>query len=154
MLSIGRTTLEAFAPVAIGGWAELLAREEYHVAKQGFGAGVLVVNYGGELLRHGDDETRALAEAAILAIIERHLGWTDRSAPIAAGRLGVLVVPVDGALALSRRARGLHRDLRECGVDVDVAYSVRRRTGGLAAAAARADAALDTELARRANPRG
>ena len=39
----------------------------------------------------------------------------------------------------------------ECGIDIDVAYSVRRRSGGLAAAAARADAALDTALARRAN---
>jgi hypothetical protein len=59
-------------------------------------------------------------------------------------------VPIDGALTLSRRARELHRDLRECGLDIDVAYSARRRSGGLQAAAARADAALDTALARRA----
>lgn len=146
MLSIRRSTKTT--PVASGGWAALLEGEEHHVAKQGFGAGVLVVNFGGELLRHADDDTRALTEAAILAIIDRHLGWTDRTAPIAPGRLGVVVVPVDGALALSQRARELHRDLRECGLDIDVAYSVRRRTGGLTAAAARADAALDTALAR------
>lgn len=151
MLSIGRSPQTT--PVASGGWAELLEVEERHVAKQGFGAGVLVVNFGGELLRHVDDDTRALTEAAVLAIIDRHLGWTDRSEIIAAGRLGVVVVPIDGALSLSHRARELHRDLRECGLDIDVAYSVRRRSGGLQAAAARADAALDTALARRANSR-
>jgi hypothetical protein len=149
MLSIRRSTQTA--PVTSGGWAELLANEEGHVASLGFGAGILVINFGGELLRHVDDDTRALTEAAVLAIIDRHLGWTDRTELMAAGRLGVVVVPVDGALALSRRARELHRDLRECGLDIDVAYSVRRRTGGLPAAAARADAALDTALARRAN---
>lgn len=148
MLSIGRSTRSA--PVAHGGWAELLEAEERHVAAQGFGAGVLVVHFGAELLRHVDEDSRALTEAAIVNIIERHLGWTDRTEMITPGRLGVVVVPVDGAPALSRRARELHRDLRACGVDVDVAYSVRRRTGGLAAAAARADAALDTALARRA----
>lgn len=147
MLSIRRA--DTMTPVATGGWAELLESEERHAAAQGFGAGVFVIHYGGELLRHIDEESRALTEAAVLAIIERHLGWTDRTEMISAGRLGVIVVPVDGALALSRRARELHRDLRECGVDIDVAYSVRRRTGGLTAAAARADAVLDTALARR-----
>ncbi|MEM7140643.1 MAG: hypothetical protein AAF548_06370 [Actinomycetota bacterium] len=149
MLSIRRSTQTT--PVASGGWARLLENEEAHVAKQGFGAGVLVINYGGELLRHADEDTRALSEVATLAIIDRHLGWTDRTETITAGRLGVVIVPIDGALALSRRARELHRDLRECGLDIDVAYSVRRRTGGLQAAAARADAALDTALARRAS---
>jgi hypothetical protein len=110
-----------------------------------------VINFSGELLRHADEDTCVLTEAAVLAIIDRHLGWTDRAEMITAGRLGVVVVPIDGALALSRRARELHRDLRECGLDIDVAYSVRRRTGGLLSAAARADAALDTALARRSN---
>lgn len=149
MLSIRRSTQNT--PVASGGWAELLESEERHVASQGFGAGVLVINFSGELLRHTDEDTRSLTEAAVLSIIDRHLGWTDRTSAITAGRLGVVIVPVDGALALSRRARELHRDLRSCGLDIDVAYSVRRRSGGLAAAAARADAALDTALARRAN---
>ncbi|MDW3218335.1 MAG: hypothetical protein R8F63_06950 [Acidimicrobiales bacterium] len=152
MLSIGRSAQTT--PVASGGWAELLDAEERHVAKQGFGAGVLVIHYGGELLRHADEDTRAVTEAAVLAIIDRHLGWTDRAELIAPGRLGVVTVPIDGALTLSRRARELHRDLRECGLDIDVAYSVRRRSGGLPAAAARADAALDTALARRAKSRG
>jgi hypothetical protein len=149
MLSIRRPP--ETTPVASGGWAELLDSEEGHVATQGFGAGALVINFSGELLRHADEGTRALTEAAVLAIIDRHLGWTDRSSVIAPGRLGVVVVPVDGALALSRRARELHHDLRSCGLDIDVAYSVRRRSGGLLAAAARADAALDTALARRAD---
>jgi len=149
MLSIRRSTQTT--PVASGGWAQLLEDEERHVEKQNFGAGVLVINFGGELLRHIDDDTRALTEAAVLAIIDRHLGWTDRTELLTAGRLGVVIVPIDGALTLSRRARELHRDLRECGLDIDVAYSVRRRSGGLAGAAARADAALDTALARRAN---
>ncbi|MFT5202858.1 MAG: hypothetical protein ACI9C1_002255 [Candidatus Aldehydirespiratoraceae bacterium] len=149
MLSIGRSLQTT--PVANGGWAELLDGEERHVSNQGFGAGVLVINYGGELLRHIDDDSRALTEAAVLAIIDRHLGWTDRTELIAAGRLGVIAVPIDGALTLSRRARELHRDLRACGLDIDVSYSVRRRSGGLHAAAARADAALDTALARRAS---
>lgn len=148
MLSIGRATKST--PVTTGGWAQLLESEERHVAKQGFGAGVLVINYSGELLRHADEDTRALTEAALRSIIDRHLGWTDRAELVAPGRLGVVVVPVDGAVALSRRARELHRDLRECGLDIDVAYSVRRRVGGLSSAAARADAALDTALARRA----
>jgi len=151
MLSIRRSTQTT--PVASGGWAELLAGEERHVAEQGFGAGVLVINFGGELLRHLDEDTRALTEAAVLAIIDRHLGWTDRAELIAAGRLGVVIVPIESALTLSRRARELHRDLRECGLDIDVAYSIRRRSGGLPAAAARADAALDTALARRAATR-
>lgn len=148
MLSIGRSTQTP--PVVRGGWAQLLETEERQVAAQGFGAGVLVVNFGGELLRHIDEDTRSLTEAAVLAIIDRHLGWTDRTEMMSAARLGVVVVPVDGALALSQRARELHADLRSCGLDIDVAYSVRRRSGGLAAAAARADAALDTALARRA----
>ncbi|MEZ5166901.1 MAG: hypothetical protein R2695_10560 [Acidimicrobiales bacterium] len=110
---------------------------------------MLVVNYTPELVRHVDEDARALTEAAVLAIIDRHLRWTDRIAPVALGRLGVVVVPVDDAVALSRRARELHGALRDCGLDIDVAYSIRRRTGGLSAAAARADAALDTALARR-----
>jgi hypothetical protein len=152
MLSIGRTNPRT-TPVATGGWAELLGSEEDYAAKQGFGAGVLLVHYAGELLRFVAEDDRAITESAILAIIDRHLGWTDRTAPVAAGRLGVVVIPVDGALALSRRARELHRDLRACGLDVDVAYSFRRRSGGLQAAAARADAALDTALSRRASHR-
>ncbi|MEM9202229.1 MAG: hypothetical protein AAGC53_11235 [Actinomycetota bacterium] len=148
MLSIGRSKLPS-TPVAAGGWAELLESEEAHVARQGFGAGVLIVNYAPELVTRADAEDQALAESAILAIIDRHLGWTDRTALVAPGRLGVVMVPVDGALTLSRRARELHRDLRSCALDVDVSYSIRRRSGGLTGAAARADAALDTAVARR-----
>ena len=152
MLSIGRQTPEG----ALGAtsWVQLLDSEESLVAAQGFGAGVLVVNYSGELLRHADEDSRALTEAAVLAHIERHLGWTDRREPVGPGRLGVVVVPVDGPLALVRRARGLHDDLRTRGLHVDVAYALRRRTGGLWSAAARADAALDTVLARRAKSGG
>ncbi len=152
MLSIGRSNHRT-APVATGGWAELLESEEDYGAKQGFGAGVLLVHYAGELLRFVAEGDRSITESAILAIIDRHLGWTDRTAPVTAGRLGVAVIPVDGALALSRRARELHRDLRASGLDVDVAYSFRRRSGGLQAAAARADASLDTALFRRAQQR-
>ena len=148
MLSIGRSTRHA-TPVTSGGWADLLRAEDRHVETQGFGAGVLLVHYATELLGVIDDDDRNLSEAAILAVIDRHLGWTDRTAMVGAGRLGVVVVPVDDALALGRRARDLHRDLRGCGVAVDVAYSIRRRSGGLIAAAARADAALDGALARR-----
>ncbi len=151
MLSIGRSSHRT-APVATGGWAELLRSEEEYVAAQNFGAGILLIHYAGELLRHVDEETRNLTESAVIAIIDRHLGWTDRTALVCSGRLGVVMVPVDGPLILSRRARELHRELRSCGIDVDVAYSIRRRTGGLQAAAARADAALDTALARRSNP--
>ncbi len=147
MLSIGRPNQTT--PLVSDGWSQLLRSEERHVATQGFGAGVFVINYSGELLRHADDEDRAMTEVALLAVIDRHLGWTDRTALMAPGRLGVVVVPVDGALALSQRARELHRDLRECGLDIDIAYSIRRRTGGLPSAAARADAALDTAVARR-----
>lgn len=131
------------------GWADLLASEERHVAAQGFGAGVLIVSFAVELLGHVDEDDRRLAEAAVLGTIERHLGWTDRTAIVAPGRLGVVMVPIDGALALTRRAGELHRDLRDRGLAVDVSYSMRRRTGGLAAAAARADAALDTAVIRR-----
>ena len=148
MLSIRRSVQTT--PAVSGGWADLLASEEHHVAEQGFGAGILVINFSAEILRHIDEDARALAEAAVLAVIDRHLGWTDRAEILTSGRLGVVVVPIDGALALSRRARELHRDLRDCGLDIDVAYSIRRRTGGLASAAARADAVLDTALARRA----
>ena len=148
MLSIGRST-HRFAPAVVGGWADLVDAEERHAAAQGFGAGILVVHYVDELLSHVDEDMRALTEAAVLGIIDRHLGWTDRTAMVAPGRLGVVVVPVDGPVALGRRARDLHHDLRACGVAVDVAYSLRRRTGGLRSAAARADAALDNALARR-----
>ena len=149
MLSIGRSTRNA-TPVTTGGWADLLRTEDRYVEQQGFGAGVLLIHYATELLGIVDDDDRNLAEAAMLAIIDRHLGWTDRTAMVAPGRLGVVMVPVDGALALSRRARDVHRDLRGCNMSVDVSYSIRRRTGGLIAAAARADAALDSALARRA----
>lgn len=149
MLSIGRNQARQTTPTVTGGWADLLAGEERHAAAQGFGAGVVVVGYGAELLGHVDEDTQRLVESAILAIIDRHLGWTDRTAMVGPARLGVVVVPIDGALALARRARELHRDLRGCGLDADVSYSIRRRTGGLAAAAARADAALDTAIARR-----
>lgn len=148
MLSIGRSTHQAHT-VTAGGWSELLDGEERHVAAQGFGAGVLVVSFVDELVAHVDDDIRALTEAAILGIIDRHLGWTDRTSMIDDGRLGVVTVPIDGPLALSRRARELHRDLRACGLEIDVAYSLRRRSGGLHAAAARADAALDNAVSRR-----
>ena len=150
MLSIGRVTNHTQSPVTAAGWADLLDNEERHVDSQGFGAGVVVISFVDELIVHVDDDTRALTEAAILGIIDRHLGWTDRTEVMAPGRLGVVIVPVDGPLALSRRARELHRDLQACGLDVDVSYSLRRRSGGLHAAAARADAALDTAIARRA----
>lgn len=148
MLSIGRNNARQ-ATTTTGGWADLLNGEERHVEAQGFGAGVLIVSYAAELLSHVDEDAQRLVESAILAIIDRHLGWTDRTAMVGPGRLGVVTVPVDGAMALSRRARDLHRDLRGCDLDVDVAYSIRRRTGGLQAAAARADAALDTAIDRR-----
>lgn len=151
MLSIGwqadRTT------AAGGAWASLLEREDHHVAGQRFGAGVLVVDFGAELLRHVDEDARRLTEVAILAVIDRHLGWTDRSELIAPGRLGVVAVPIAGPEALVRRARELHKDLAGCGLEVDVAYALRRRTGGLASAAARADAALDNALSRRTRAR-
>jgi len=150
MLSIGRSSNRAALPIAAG-WANLLGDEEASIAEQSFGAGILLIHYAGELLRHVDDEARNLAESAVTSVIERHLGWTDRTSMVATGRLGIVMVPVDGPLALSRRARELHRDLRAAGIDVDIAYSVRRRTGGLQAAAARADAALDTALARRSS---
>ena len=148
MLSTGRST-NSSTPVATGGWAQLLESEETYVARQGFGAGVLVVNYAPELLGHADEDERRVAEAAIRAAIDQHLGWTDRTAVVAPGRLGVVVVPVADALALCARASKLHRDLVERGLDIDVSYSIRRRSGGLSAAAARADAALDTSIARR-----
>ncbi|MEM8708754.1 MAG: hypothetical protein AAGE98_19985 [Actinomycetota bacterium] len=131
------------------GWADLLAGEERHVASQDFGAGVLIISYAAELLAYADEDDRRLAEAAVLAVIDRHLGWTDRTSMVAPGRLGVVMVPVDGALALTRRAASIHRELRDRGLAADVSYSMRRRTGGLSAAAARADAALDSAVIRR-----
>lgn len=145
MLSIRKSTTTAVT----GEWARLLEGEDRLVAAQGFGAGVLVIGYADELLRHVDEEVRTRREVIVRSMVDRHLAWTDRTADIAAGRLGVVVVPLEGALDLARRARGIHADLRECGLHVDVAYSVRRRTGGLAAAAARADAALDNAVSRR-----
>jgi len=148
MLSIGKTNTPQPA-VAIGGWSELLAEEETHSAKHGFGAGVMVIGFESELLKHLEDDDRTLTEAAVLSIIDRRLGWADRTELIAPGRLGVVMQPIDDALALSRRARELHRELRGCSLQVDVAYSMRRRHGGLQGAAARADAALDTAIANR-----
>lgn len=147
MLSINRS-MQRTAAIATGGWAQLLEGEEAFVKRRGTGAGVLLINYARELLRHLQDDDRMLTESAVLGIIERHLEWADRTAMVGPGRLGVVMVPVDGPLSLSRRARSLHRDLRAVGIEVDVAYSIRRRTGGLAAAAARADAALDSSIAR------
>jgi len=148
MLSIGKTSTKQ-TDLATGAWAQLLDEEEAYASAHGFGAGVMVVGFLDELLRHIDDDNRALTEAAVLSIIDRRLGWADRAELIAPGRLGVVMQPVDDALALARRARELHRELRSCSLEVDVAYSMRRRHGGLHAAAARADAALDTAMARR-----
>lgn len=151
MLSIGRSSTRRTTAVA-GGWASLLREEEVYVAEQLFGAGILLIHYAGEILRHVDDDARNLAESAVLTIIDRHLGWTDRTAMVTSGRIGVVMVPVEGPLALSRRAREIHHGLRSAGIDADVAYSVRRSSGGLPAAAARADGALDTALVRRSRP--
>ncbi len=129
-------------------WAALLADEEERVARYGLGAGIMVISFAGELLRHVDDTDRLLAEARILGIIDRYLGWTDRTAILGVGRLGVIVVPVS-AWELDRRASLLHHSLRQRGLDVEIAFAIRRDEGGLPAAAARADAALDTVLARR-----
>ena len=148
MLSIGKSSSIETRPAA-GAWAQLLEDEERHASEHGFGAGVMVLGFHDELLRHIDDDSRALTEAAVLSIIDRRLGWADRAELMAPGRLGVIMQPVDDALALSRRARELHRELRSCSLEVDVAYSMRRHHGGLQAAAARADAALDTAIARR-----
>jgi hypothetical protein len=131
------------------GWARLLQDEERHCARQGFGAGVIVVSFTAELLSRVDEDSRALVESAIVALIERHLRWTDRGMTLATGRFGVVTVPVDGAAALAARARGLHAELTGRGLIADVAYALRRDRGGLLAAAARADAALDTAAARR-----
>lgn len=131
------------------GWSRLLQDEERHCARQGFGAGVIVVGFTAELLLRVDEDSRALVESAIVALIERHLRWTDRGMSLATGRFGVLTVPVDGTVALASRARGLHAELTGRGLVTDVAYALRRERGGLVAAAARADAALDTAAARR-----
>jgi len=136
-------------PTVVTGWSSLLEDEERHVARQGFGAGVLVIDYEPALTRHVDADLRALTEAAVLGVIDGHLGWAERAAPIAPGRLGVVVVPVQGAEALAYRAHLLARDLRECDIDVEVAHAVRRRIGGLQSAAARADAAIDHRRSRR-----
>jgi len=148
MLSIGKSTTSQPA-VATGRWSELLAEEEVHSSEHGFGAGVMVIGFESELLKHLENDDRTLTEATVLSIIDRCLGWADRTELIAPGRLGVVMQPVDDALALARRARSLHRELRGCSLQVDVAYSVRRRHGGLHGAAARADAALDTAIANR-----
>lgn len=148
MLSIGRKQITKTQP-AVGGWAQLLDEDETRAHDLGLGAGVMVIGFFDELLRHGDGIDRSLAEAAVLAIIDRHLGWTDRTELIEPGRLGVVMLPVEDTLALSRRARELHQELRSCDLDIDVSYSLRRRNGGLHAAAARADAAMDTALSRR-----
>ena len=151
MLSIGRSSTR-HTPAVAGGWASLLREEETYVAANSFGAGILLIHYAGELLRHVDDDARNLAQSAVERIIDQHLGWTDRTAMVTSGRIGVVMVPVEGPLALSRRAREIHRGLRSTGIDADVAYSVRRPSGGLQAAAARADGALDTALVRRTRP--
>ncbi|RMH67019.1 MAG: hypothetical protein D6683_18195 [Actinomyces sp.] len=142
------STGQGHDPPAGSYWSALLADEEERVARYGLGAGILLVAFGRELLHHLDDADRLLAEARILGLIDRHLGWTDRTAVVAPGRLGVVVVPSTAA-DLARRAALMHHGLRERGLDVEVAYAYRRDEGGLRAAAARADAALDTVLARR-----
>ena len=153
MPSIGQPTrYGTTAPVMTGGWSSLLEEEERHAARQGFGAGVIVVSFASELLRRVDDDSRALVESAIIAIIEGNLRWTDRAMTLTPGRFGIVTVPVDGSLALAARARSLHDALRGRALDVDVAYALRRDRGGLSAAAARADAALDTSTARRRSP--
>lgn len=156
MLSIRRSAAPGPATVSptgpTDGWAALLEDEERHVASQGFGAGVIVVNYAPELLKRIDEQSRAMLESAILAMIDKALSWTDRAMIVAPGRLGVVTVPVEGTLALAARARILHDELHGGGLAVDVAYALRRDRGGLAAAAARADAALDTAAARRRSP--
>lgn len=148
MLSIGRRTTSP-TTVARGAWAQLLDEDDSRAESLGMGAGVIVIGFTNELLRNLDNDDRALTEAAILSIINRSLGWTDRTATVAPGRLGVVVLPVESPLALSRQARDIHRDLRTCDLDIDVSYAMRRNHGGLHAAAARADAAMDTALARR-----
>jgi hypothetical protein len=146
------TPIGARTAVASGGWSKLLDDEERHAARQGFGAGVIVVSFASELLKRVDDDSRALVESAIVSIIEQKLRWTDRGMTLAPGRFGIVTVPVDGSLALSARAREIHDDLRARGLGVEVAFALRRDRGGLKAAAARADAALDTIAARRPHP--
>ena len=95
MLSIRRSArARVAAPVTDGGWATLVEEEEGHVAEQGFGAGVMVISFAPELVRHADDDLRTLVESSILSVIDAQLGWTDRTAMITAGRLGVVSVPV------------------------------------------------------------
>ena len=145
-------TVPPATTVSTSGWASLLEDEERHARRQGFGAGVIVVSFAPELLRRVDDDSRALVEAAIITLIQSKMYWTDRGISMAPGRFGIVTVPIDGTLALAARARTLHDELRERGLMVDVAYALRRDRGGLAAAAARADAALDTAAARRRSP--
>ena len=140
------------ASVSTGGWASLLEDEERHASRQGFGAGVIVISFAAELLRRVDDDSRALVESAIITLIQSKMRWTDRGISMAPGRFGIVTVPIDGTLALAARARSLHEELRGRGLMVNVAYALRRDRGGLAAAAARADAALDTAAARRRSP--
>lgn len=150
MPSIGKPAeYGAITLATTSGWSSLLEEEDRHASRQGFGAGVIVVNFASELLRRVDDDGRALLEAAIVTTIEGNLRWTDRGMTLAPGRFGIVTVPVDGTLALAARARSLHDDLRGRELDVDIAYALRRDRGGLSAAAARADAALDTSAARR-----
>lgn len=146
------TRFETTTPITTGGWSSLLDEEERHSARQGFGAGVIVVSFASELLRRVDDDGRALLESAIVTIIESNLRWTDRGLTLAPGRFGIVTIPIDGTLALAARARSLHAELRGRGLEADVAYALRRDRGGLSAAAARADAALDTSAARRRSP--
>jgi len=145
-------TIPPATSVSTGGWASLLEDEERHARRQGFGAGVIVISFAPELLRRVDDDSRALVESAIITLIQSKMYWTDRGISMAPGRFGIVTVPIDGTLALAARARALHEDLRGRGLMVDIAYALRRDRGGLTAAAARADAALDTAAARRCSP--
>ncbi len=144
---MGKTTIAKRA-AANGGWSQLLDEEEAHASSHDFRAGVMVIGFHNELLGHIENDNRAFTEAAVLSIIDQHLGRIDRTELIATGRLGVVTQPIADALALATRARKLHRELRAYSLDIDLAYSMRRRHGGLHAAAARADAALDTAIAR------
>ncbi len=126
-------------------WSELLTEEDLRCERTGFQAGIISIDHGAtgraEETSAPIDTTTDDRTAAILAVVNDNLQFTNRVGVLNENEICVLMIPVANVGATEVLARKIDTALRSAGINAAIGFALRRSDGaGLHGAAARADA--------------
>ena len=115
-------------------WSDVLTAETARIEETGVKAAILSI-------QHGDLDERQTRQ--LHTLFQRSLTPADRPRIAGDGSLTALLTPVDGLGALQHRLRRLHKAARGHGLEIHIAFALRRPKESLLDTWARADAELD-----------